>query len=341
MYLDNLPDGVIVVNGAGIVEQINAAALRMAKVPASKIVGRHLRDALRLDDLHGNSWFDSVRPLDGIATRTRICERAWFSVRGTEYLVTAALVRDRPAGKVTQIVVCLRSCEQRDRLDRERSELVATVAHELRSPLTGVKGFTSTLLNNWDRFSNDQRKLILETIDADADRLTRLISELLDAARIDSGRLTLRSEPLHIVPLVESVLRNVSAGSGHTHQLLIEGDPHKIWADADRLTQVVTNLVENAMRHGKGLRQISVGNADDCVYVRITDRGPGIARENRKRIFNRFWSTGPGAGSGLGMYIVNGVVELHHGKIVIEDNEPEGAAITVMLPVNEPDVMTD
>ena len=341
MDFDNLPDGVLIANADGIVERVNSAALRMAGVGPARLLGEHIRVAIPLDDLNGHTWFDCVRPYDGIATRTRISEQAWFSPRGNEFLVTAALVRDNPGGKVKQLFVSLRSSKERNRLDRERSELVATVAHELRSPLTGVKGFTATLLSNWDRFTDDQRKLMLETIDADADRLTRLITELLDVARIDSGRLTLRSAPLDVSKVVESVLRNVSAGSGQSHKLQIEDAPRTVWADSDRLTQVITNLVENAMRHGQGLRVISVGNIEGGVFVRIEDNGPGIPADNRKRIFNRFWRSGSGAGSGLGMYIVKGVLDLHEGTIDIEDGDPVGAVITITLPVNEPAVLTD
>ncbi len=281
------------------------------------MIGMHLREAVPFDDLNGNSWYDSTTPYDGIATRTRISEQAWWSPKGSEYLITASLVRDKPAGPVQKVVVSIRNARVRNQRDRERSDLVATVAHELRSPLTGIKGFTSTLLTKWDKFSEEQRQFMLETVDADADRLSRLITELLDAARIDAGRLTLKRGPVKLDEVVRHVLRNVSGGSTPPFEVSIGDNLDLIWGDSDRMSQVVTNLVENALRHGFGLKQVSSRTAqvgdEDGVILHVVDQGPGIPEEMRQRVFSRFWRAGPGAGSGLGMYIVRGIVARARG----------------------------
>ena len=346
MDLDEFSDGILIANEAGIVVSANAALMRMAKVPKVMILGRHLADALPLDDLNGHTWFACMNPYDGLKTRTRISERSWWSPRGNEFLITASLIRDKPRGTVVKVIVALRSARVRNVRDRERSDLVATVAHELRSPLTGIKGFSSTLLTKWEKFSDEQRQFMLETVDADADRLTRLITELLDAARIDAGRLTLRRGPVHLDELVRRVLTNVSAGAGHPFELTIRDDVPLIWGDADRLIQVVTNLIENAMRHGDGLKQVLVQKTrhpdfSNGVSLQIHDNGPGIPVQERERVFSRFWRSGPGAGSGLGMYIVKGILDEHGGRIHIVDSEGGGANIMVWLPVNEPDALTD
>ena len=135
----------------------------------------------------------------------------------------------------------MRDARARQYVDRERSDLVATVAHELRSPLTGVKGFTSTLLANWDRFTDSQRLLMLRTVDADADRLTRLIVELLDVARIDSGRLTIRKEPVDVAEAVPRQVETLSATNGRA--ISVQSGTHpRIWVDKDKLAQIVANL---------------------------------------------------------------------------------------------------
>ncbi|MDR7086782.1 signal transduction histidine kinase [Aeromicrobium panaciterrae] len=345
MDLDDFPDGIIIAGPDGAVEYVNHRVKVMARAEGDEMIGMHLREAVPFDDLNGNSWYDSTEPYDGIATRTRISEQAWWSPKGSEYLITASLKRDRPAGPVQQVVVSIRNARVRNQRDRERSDLVATVAHELRSPLTGIKGFTSTLLTKWDKFSEEQRQFMLETVDADADRLSRLITELLDAARIDAGRLTLKRGPVKLDEVVRHVLRNVSGGSTPPFEVSIGENLDLIWGDSDRMSQVVTNLVENALRHGFGLKQVSVLNAqvsgEDGVILHIIDQGPGIPEEMRQRVFSRFWRSGPGAGSGLGMYIVRGIVLEHGGQVEITDADGGGADISAWFPINEPDALTD
>jgi signal transduction histidine kinase len=340
---DDFPDGILVAGPDGKVEYVNERIRTMANATGDEMIGMALHEALPFDDLNGNSWYSCTRPYDGLATRTRLSEQAWWSPRGSEYLITARLVREKPAGPVQRVIVSVRNARVRNQRDRERSDLVATVAHELRSPLTGIKGFTSTLLTKWDRFSDDQRQLMLETVDADADRLSRLITELLDAARIDAGRLTLRRGPVKLDELVARVLRNMSGGASEPFEVTIGDGVDVLWGDDDRIIQVVTNLVENAVRHGFGLKQVLVRNTDDPdgVTLEVHDNGPGIPEEMRQRVFSRFWRSGPGAGSGLGMYIARGIVEQHGGRIDILDSDGGGALLSVWFPINEPDALTD
>lgn len=344
MPFDRFPDGIVVADADGRVTYVNRWVNYWARAEGDELIGMHLNDALPFDDLNGNSWFDCVHPYDGLNIRTRISESSWYSPRGSEYLITASLVRERPAGKVEQVIVSIRNARVRLQRDREKSDMVATVAHELRSPLTGIKGFSATLLSRWEAFTEEQRVFMLQTIDADADRLSRLITELLDAARIDAGRLSLRTEPVRLDQLTERVLASVFSTAEQPPLPRVEGEVPVVWGDADRITQVFTNLVENAIRHGEGLREVVVSPHENAgvpgVLVEVVDNGPGIPEESRMRIFSRFWRSGPGAGSGLGMFIVRGVVDQHGGTIAIADADGRGACIRVWLPVNEPDTMT-
>jgi len=329
--LDALPDGVVFADPSGIVTRINRPAAKM--LGAADGVGRHLSDVVALQDRTGNEWFSSINPYDGVAIRSGLPEQSWFLSDGAELLLTVRIQRATPHGQAEGVVVSLRTSRARERLDRERSDLVATVAHELRSPLTGVKGFVATLLSKWDRLSDDQKKLMLETVNADADRLTRLIAELLDVARIDTGRLSLYPRPVDFAAAVERVLDSVRAGTAREIRMDVHGDLPKVTVDPDKLVQVITNLVENAVLHGEGRVHLTAARLDDQtpftgVVLHVDDDGEGISPEIRKRVFTKFWKHGTRGGSGLGMYIVHGLVTAHGGTVEINEAPSGGARIT-------------
>jgi len=340
--LDAIPDGVVLADETGQVTAMNSAARTMLRVGDG--VGKNIADVVALQDQAGNDWFSSVNPYDGSRLRSGIPEQSWFLADGTELLLTVRLQRDTKHGPTSRVAVCLRTSRARERLDRERSDLVATVAHELRSPLTGVKGFVATLLAKWDRLNDDQKRLMLATVNSDADRLSRLIAELLDVARIDTGRLSLYPRPLDFTQAVERVLASVRAGTGREIVLDAAPDLPQVFADPDKFVQVVTNLVENAVRHGEGLVRITLeplGPEDPFSGVRmhVDDQGEGISPEIRSRVFTKFWKHGTRGGSGLGMYIVHGLVTAHGGHVEIGDAPGGGARITVTWP--EEDLRTD
>jgi len=333
--LDTLPDGVLVADADGVVRHANDIAERL--LGSGELVGRTLAEVVALQDLEGRDWYTVTAPYDGLNIRRMQAEQAWRLPDGTELLVTTRMLRKGPHHPVEHVAVSLRSARARDRLDRERSDLVATVAHELRSPLTGVKGFTGTLLARWDKFSDDQKKLIMESVHSDTDRLTRLIAELLEVARIDTGRLSLYPRPVDVTAAVERVTQSVRAGTGR--EVLFEPDPAlpQILADPDRFAQVLTNLVDNAVRHGEGQVRVTAAarpwEGQQLVEVVVEDEGEGISPEIRKRVFTKFWKHGTRGGSGLGMYIAHGLVTAHGGRITIGEAEGGGARIETAWPV--------
>ncbi|MGH3356125.1 MAG: ATP-binding protein [Nocardioidaceae bacterium] len=333
---DDLPDGVVIADADAVVTLVNPAAERLLGSSAAELVGSPVAKSLGLRDEEGREWWSCVRPYDGLQTRTRLVETSWYAPLGNEVLVTARLVRERSCGPVTRLVLLMRDAGVRRRADRSRSDLVATVAHELRSPLTGVKGFTSTLLAKWERFTDQQRRLMLETVDADADRLTRLIGELLDVARIDSGRLQLRRQPVDVVVEVERILSRYAGSDGQQIHLRASSVP-ELWVDPDKLAQVVINLLDNAVRHGDGEVVIGIArSADRDVDLWVEDEGQGIPEDLRERVFAKFWRHGERTGTGLGLFIVRGLVEAHGGSVRVESAESGGARLRISLPVGQP-----
>ncbi|MFF0201603.1 ATP-binding protein [Streptomyces sp. NPDC005017] len=345
LHPDDLPDGLVVAAGDGRVICFNAAAERITAVAAADALGQPLDKALPLEDLEGRRWWQLTDPYGGLAIRTGQPERNLLLPGGREVLVTARYVRTGPTGPVHRVVVCLRDTEARRRTERSHAELIATVAHELRSPLTSVKGFTATLLAKWERFTDDQKRLMLETVDADADRVTRLIAELLDISRIDSGRLEVRRQPVDIGAAVgRHIQAYVAAGQPADRFLLrLEQPLPDLWADPDKIDQVLGNLLENAVRHGEGTVTIEVRPApspregeDTGTSVTVSDEGTGIPEESMNRVFTRFWRGSKRGGTGLGLYIVKGIVEAHGGTITVGRAPVGGAEFRFTLPVAAP-----
>ncbi|WP_031507620.1 sensor histidine kinase [Streptomyces megasporus] len=340
---DDLPDGLVVADARGLVVCFNAAAARVTALSPAEALGRPIEQVLPLEDLDGRRWWRVTDPYGGLAIRTGQPERNLLLPGGREVLVSARYVRPYPTGPVHRLVVSLRGTEARRRTERSHAELIATVAHELRSPLTSVKGFTATLLAKWERFTDDQKRLMLETVDADADRVTRLITELLDISRIDSGRLEIHRRPMDMAAAVDRHLRaHIAAGQDPDRFVVRITRPlPALWADPDKIDQVLGNLLENAVRHGEGTITMEVTPArtesgDEGTAVTVSDEGPGIPEESMSRVFTRFWRGNRRGGTGLGLYIVKGIVEAHGGTITVGRSSAGGAEFRFTLPVGTP-----
>ncbi|WP_245156106.1 ATP-binding protein [Nocardioides sp. 503] len=334
---DALPDGVVVADGQGTVVLVSRLAARMLGGEVEGLTGSPLAEVLALQDHDGTAWYAANAPYGGLVTRTAVPEQSWLLPNGTEVLVAARIERPSLREPVSQVAVTIRSGRGRARLDRERSDLVATVAHELRSPLTGVKGFVQALLNRWDKLTDEQKKLMLTTVHADSDRLSRLIAELLDVARIDTGRLQLHPRPSDAEVLVRRIAESVAAGTSREIELDVAGALPQVNVDPDKFTQVVTNLIENAVRHGEGRVSVRLAPLPDTaeapgVELTVDDEGEGIPAELRRRVFTKFWRGGVSGGSGLGLYLVNGLVRAHGGTVTIADAPGGGARVVLVWP---------
>jgi hypothetical protein len=352
---------VVVADEAGRIVVFNRVAARLTGMDPAEVIGKFVFDVLPLRDAEGRDWWVYADPYHGLPTRTRHPERSLYLADGTEILVSVGYVREdrriggaRGSRPVRRLVISLRGAKQRERLERSRAELVSTVAHELRSPLTSVKGFTATLLNKWGRFTDDQKRVMLETVNADADRVTRLITELLDVSRIESGRMEVHRQLVDVPDRARRIVAGrVAAGDAEDRFRLdvLDGLP-ETWLDADKIDQILGNLVENAVRHGAGLVTIVVeparpegedgpGEEPDAVAVSVRDQGEGISPDVAPRVFRQFWRGKPrggsrrgghGGGTGLGLYIVKGLVEAHGGTICVRRAPGGGAEFRFIVP---------
>jgi signal transduction histidine kinase len=231
---------------------------------------------------------------------------------------------------------------RRDELDRLKDEFVLTASHELRSPLTSVQGFAELLMLDKDSLTPRQRETV-EIILDNCRHLVRLLNDLLDLARSDAGRLSIRPQPTEVAPLVEDVVRTMRAQTEAAGQSLTEqvepGLP-PIEVEADRIRQILVNLLTNAHEYtpeGASIRIAARAVAAE-VEISVSDNGPGIPPDQLERIFERFTRGDAGltqrvGGTGLGLAISKSLVELHGGSIRAESAVGRGSTFHVRLPI--------
>ncbi|MGL4172804.1 MAG: ATP-binding protein [Actinomycetota bacterium] len=346
LSFDHLPDGVIVVGANEKIFYVNYAAEELLGRSRNALIEKNALHSIPFQDLDGHSWWERVNPW-----RDEISQGQSEQVltlpggeRPVTLLVTARFVRRSPDEVVESVVLGIRDAKARHSIQEEQGILISTVAHELRSPLTSVKGFTATLLRRWERFTDDQKRFMLETIEHDADRVTRLIAELLDISRIDAGRLEIRRQPIDLVVVARRHIERMQAAGnqGRDFVLRISSDVPEVWADPDRVDQVLANLLENAIRHGAGtvtleLQRVQIKESQLAVSVIVSDEGEGIAEHDHPLVFTRFWQGNRRGGTGLGLYLVRGLVEAHGGHIDVGRTASGGAQFRFVLPVSVPE----
>jgi PAS domain S-box-containing protein len=343
--IEALPDAVLVVDGERRIKEANGAACALTGFSAPELVGKDVADALDPrtsdgDPLWQEDWPPgaTLRSVVGIPEREVRLKRADGS--DARVLVTGRYERNGN-GELLGAILVARENSRGRKMSADGIEVVSTVSHELRSPLTSVRGYTSLLLNRWDRLADDQKRSMLEQVHHDAGRVTRLVTELLDISRLETGRLALRRQLVDVPALVGDVLDNVRMMEPRLEAEVdfAPGFP-SVYADPDKIQQVLTNLVENAAKYGspEGMRVVGAVNGEH-VSVAVADKGDGIPEPDLHRVFTKFFrraETRP-TGSGLGLWISRGLVEAHGGHLVVESEVGRGSTFRFTLPTAIPE----
>ena len=319
---DLVPDAVLAVAPDGTLAAGNAAAVDLLGDLSGRI-GRPAVEALAVRDPLGDPIETGEWPDPGVEA-----ELLFAHGDGSDVPVT---VTARRAGGGT--VVAARPVG-----DRSGIAIVSTVSHELRSPLTSVKGYVSLLLNRWDRIEDDKKREMLAQVHHDADRVTRLVTELLDISRLETGRLVLRRQLVDLGALAGTVVEKVRMTHADLDCDIRIGDGvPQVYADPDKLEQVLTNLVENAAKYGS-LRGMTVTGVVDGGFARVSvsDTGDGIPVEDLPKVFTKFFRRDHGrpTGTGLGLWISRGLVEAHGGELTATSEPGQGATFTFTLPTD-------
>lgn len=216
--------------------------------------------------------------------------------------------------------------------------IVSMVSHELRSPLTAVKGYTSLLISRWERLDDQQKLTMLRQVHHDADRVTRMVTELLDVSRIELGRIHLRRSMVDLAATAASVVEKVGMEWPELCATVsFPADVPTVYADPDKVEQILTNLVENACKYGSA-QGITIEATSDpaarTVAVAVHDLGPGIPAAALPHVFDRFFRREEGrpTGIGLGLWICRGLVEAHGGEMTVESAPGAGTTFSFTLP---------
>ncbi len=320
--LEAMSEGVIGLDAEGRVVLVNAAARDLLRVDAEG-VGRSLVELTR------------VPALDEAAHKAREGEVASVELE-LPAPVRTLLVRAAPV-RAGGAVIVLHDVSEVRRLERVRRDFVSNVSHELRTPVSVIRAGAETLLHGGleDR---DSSRNFLEAIDRNADRLTRLVGDLLDLSRIEAGQVPLAREPLDLRGLCKSAVDDL-AGK-HTHEVTVEV-PERLTAvgDAKAVDQVLVNLLANAVKYTPQGGHVTVRARTGAgkVRVEVVDDGPGIEPKHRARLFERFYRIDRGrsrdvGGTGLGLAIVKHLVEGMGGEVGVEPASPRGSIFFFTLP---------
>jgi signal transduction histidine kinase len=234
---------------------------------------------------------------------------------------------------------------RREQLDRLKDEFVLTASHELRSPLTSVQGFAELLMLERDNLTPSQVETVQIILD-NCNHLVRLLNDLLDLARSDAGRLSVRMRPTELAPLIDEVVRTMRAQTDSSHQALteqLESQLPTVEVEADRIRQILVNLITNAHEYSPEGANIEVkaGIVGDEVEISVSDDGPGIPETQLDQIFERFVRGDAGltqrvGGTGLGLAISKSLVELHGGTIEADSSVGRGSSFRFRLPLDGP-----
>ena len=346
--VETSPVGVAVFDAkTGGVVSLNREAKRI--VEGLRMPGRPLEELLtvltcRFAD--GREVALDELPLAGELTRARTvrAEEIVLSTpdgRSVTTLMNATPIRAED-GTITSVVTTLQDLAPLQELERMRAEFLGMVSHELRTPLTSITGVAATVLGAAPTFSSEEMLQFFRIVDQQAKHMTGLVSDLLDAGRIDAGVLSVSPEPSELRAVLDRARSTFVSGGGRQSVLIdLPEDLPPVMIDRARIAQVLNNLFANAARHSSDSSSIRVGAEHNGVYVAVSvsDEGRGISTDELPHLFHKSVRSGVGESGirrGLGLAICKGLVEAHGGRIWATNNGPtEGARFTFTVPIAE------
>lgn len=264
-----------------------------------------------------------------------------ISTFNKHYVLIISPVKNTTQGQNNGAVAIIRDMSEEKKIDMMKQQFIANVSHELRTPIQMLQGYTEAILDGIVVEKDDVDEFLNIILD-ESKRLNRLVNELINVARIDAGETTLNKEVMDISPLLEKNIQNFKQ-SAIEHETTLQLDlkhTKEVAIEYDKIFQVITNLLDNAMRYTKSGDTIKISTYNDTnnLYIKIADTGVGIAKEHINHIFDRFYKVDQARtrgkhGTGLGLFIVKAIIEKHHGEIKVESEQGIGTIFTISIPL--------
>lgn len=331
--LENMDSGVMLIQTSGRIMLVNRAMEEMTGLSSGKLIGKRHIEA-------GKSFGLSQLIDRSLKTGERFRDEVHLYYPKERILDAHIAPYVGESGELRGVVAVLHDVTETRRLEQIRSEFVANVSHELKTPVTSVKGFAETLLDG-AMYDEATLREFLKIIYDESDRLHRLISDILDLSRIEQHRIPLKMEQLNVVDVITETAQTMRKRIEKKQlELVLPQKRHVMMeADKDRLRQILLNLVTNAIAYtpDKGRIEISLIERENELDLIVSDTGIGISEKDLPRIFERFYRVDKArsrqsGGTGLGLAIVKHLVESYHGKIRVESEEGKGSTFIVTLP---------
>jgi signal transduction histidine kinase len=343
--IDNSAEGIMILDSNGWVRRFNRALTRITGLEAEQALGRSVNEVLVL---HGRDG--QVVPLPGMPLPPGTSPPGSSS----PYVEGDILVHGRPPttvgvtttpladdeGAVVRIIVNVVDITRFRQAEEMKSTFVSVVSHELKTPVALIKGYAETLRREDAAWDQETMRDSLAVIVQEADHLTHLIDNLLEASRIQAGRLKLEPTDVSLPRLAQKLVEGLrTQGTGHVVEMDFPADFPPVWGDPERLQEVLSNLIDNAVKYSPAGGMIWIGGRADLsgVTVYVADQGIGIPAEEQARIFDRFHRVQSEQqrrtkGTGLGLYLARAIVEAHGGRIWVESMPGRGSVFIFSLP---------
>lgn len=344
--LQSIADGVLVAEADGTIVMANAPTVHILDLPRAQLIGKRVDELVGLYGESGDEWAQTIdswadRP-EALEPQTSLKNRLEIEEKIVLVHVAPVFANDDYFGTIS----IFRDITKEVEVDRMKSEFVSTVSHELRTPMTSIKGYADLMLMGAAGNLSGSQLQYLNVIKKNADRLQLLVNDLLDISRIETGKTQLALQPVDVPRVVNDVVNDHLRGRIQHEEKAISVSAEiapslpLVNADPEKITRVLTNLVDNAFNYtpaGGSIKITATANGN-FVYISVRDSGIGIRKEDQHKIFDRFFRAESAEvrgvpGTGLGLAIVRSLVEMHGGQLALESEPGEGSIFTFSLPL--------